>query len=1020
MTKSIYNRIVFSFLALIALSLQSYSQSSSFGNTYIFNNGEMGIVDFQHNFINGGSGIQPGIVGTDRTVTQGFMSFVGTASWTGASDVAFVDGYVKSYLTTAFTFPIGDNNKYRPAAVSAATLANPANAAYYGVSATTAITSRLRGGNEPVLPSSGPFNTALKGTGVGSVDNVEYWDINGATSAKITLTWDTTSAISSLTSLSVLGWNGNQWVAIASTVDTTSLLGGSSTLTSGSITTNAALVPSTYEVYTLGTLCNAGSLAPVLSSTTLNNTCPATTVNLNTLVTSSTPSGAALVWFTNSAHTGTAYATPTTAEAGTYYPFYYDSVNACYSPAGAMVTVTITTPPDMPTVASTIQPTCSVITGTINFSLQSGVEYSVDNGTNYQTNATFSGLAIGTYSLIVRNVANTSCSTPAVNTVTLYTPSITSPNLIVSGANCNGSTYSVLFNSNGIVTASSGIISGNSVTGVPVGIVLELTSTSINGCASTLVKVVSPTSCTNPPTGCFTPTISAGTGICSGIGTYSVSVSASSGSIITSNIGTVSGNSVIGIPIGTSATITATNGACSNSVIVSSPNDCSTPCATTSVSYSIGSCLGSTYTIYLNNPNGSTITSSIGTITATSITDIPIGTNISITATTTGCSSEIVNLNSPTSTSPNLTVSGALCNGATYNVTFNSNGIITVSAGTITGTTVTGIPVGTNLVLTSTSINGCASTSTTVVSPSNCTNPPVGCTTPTISAGTGVCSGIGTYSVSVSVSNGAVISANTGTVTGNSVTGISIGTSVTITATNGACSNSIIVSSPIDCTIPCATTSVSFSVGPCLGSSYNIYFNNPNGSIITSSSGIITSSSITDIPIGTNATITIAAVGCINQMVTINSPLECLPDFTPTVDIDNVVFLTAGVSRDFVVNISETKSAPSIGQIVFTIPKQSAFTITYNPLNVLSGVGGGTVVNNSDWNITENTFFITVTSKPNVVIDSYSFSSIGFEIFRKPNIPNQTWQPITVTILNGSGSDSVNDNNTYNLVIKTQ
>jgi hypothetical protein len=42
-------------------------------------------------------------------------------------------------------------------------------------------------------------------------------------------------------------------------------------------------------------------------------------------------------------------------------------VNACYSPAGAMVTVTITTLPDIPTVASTVQPTCSVTTGAINF-----------------------------------------------------------------------------------------------------------------------------------------------------------------------------------------------------------------------------------------------------------------------------------------------------------------------------------------------------------------------------------------------------------------------------------------------------------------------------------------------------------------------------------------------------------------------------------------------------------------------------------------------------------------------------
>ncbi len=181
-------RIGIFLIALVAISGKIYSQSSSFGNTYLFNSSEMAIADIQHNFINGGSGIQPGLVGTDRTATQGFMSFVGTASWTGASNSAFVDGYVKTYSNTAFTFPIGDNSKYRPAAISTATLGNPANAAYYGVSASTAITTRLRGGNEPVLPASGPFNTALMGAGVLSVNNVEYWDINGATPAKITLT----------------------------------------------------------------------------------------------------------------------------------------------------------------------------------------------------------------------------------------------------------------------------------------------------------------------------------------------------------------------------------------------------------------------------------------------------------------------------------------------------------------------------------------------------------------------------------------------------------------------------------------------------------------------------------------------------------------------------------------------------------------------------------------------------------------------------------------------------------------
>ena len=55
-----------------------------------------------------------------------------------------------------------------------------------------------------------------------------------------------------------------------------------------------------------------------------------------------------------------------------------------------------------------------------------------------------------------------------------------------------------------------------------------------------------------------------------------------------------------------------------------------------------------------------------------------------------------------------------------------------------------------------------------------------------------------------------------------------------------------------------------------------------------------------------------------------------------------------------------------------------------------------------------------------MVVDSYSFSSIGFEIFRKPNIPNQTWQPLTATIINGTGADSDSSNNSYNVIVKAQ
>lgn len=88
--------------------------------------------------------------------------------------------------------------------------------------------------------------------------------------------------------------------------------------------------------------CDAGTTAPSLSATTLSNTCPASTANLNSLHTGTVPSGASLVWFTNNTHSGSVYATPTAATAGTYYAYYYDSSNNCYSPASSAVTVTIT------------------------------------------------------------------------------------------------------------------------------------------------------------------------------------------------------------------------------------------------------------------------------------------------------------------------------------------------------------------------------------------------------------------------------------------------------------------------------------------------------------------------------------------------------------------------------------------------------------------------------------------------------------------------------------------------------
>lgn len=137
------------------------------------------------------------------------------------------------------------------------------------------------------------------------------------------------------------------------------------------------------------------------------------------------------------------------------------------------------------------------------------------------------------------------------------------------------------------------------------------------------------------------------------------------------------------------------------------------------------------------------------------------------------------------------------------------------------------------------------------------------------------------------------------------------------------------------------------------------------------------------------------------------------PDFTPTNDIDALNFITVGSTRDVVVNIGEVLNSASAGQVMFRLTKISAFTITYDVNDESANVFGGTPVNNTDWTFSESGSFITCTLKPGVIINGFSFSSIGFTITRNPGIPSNTVQNITATIFPSTGGDSNTGNNTY-------
>lgn len=259
-------------LFVLTMMFRGFAQSASEGNINIPSGGEMAIVNGQHNFQNGGSGVLPGIISTARTGTLGYLSFSGTASWVGAANNAHTDGYVRTYMTTSFTFPIGNGGKFRPAGVSTASAGNPADAAYFAASPTAA----------------GYSNTAV-GAGVSGVSNIEYWDINGATPASITLTWDASSGVQSASNVKIVGWNGTQWVNIPATI------ASGATPASGTITTSGTIPPSNYQVYTLAGLNDTpanGLVSPkVFLQGGLAGTSMTTTLATNNLIPLTDPYG---------------------------------------------------------------------------------------------------------------------------------------------------------------------------------------------------------------------------------------------------------------------------------------------------------------------------------------------------------------------------------------------------------------------------------------------------------------------------------------------------------------------------------------------------------------------------------------------------------------------------------------------------------------------------------------------------------------------------------------------------------
>lgn len=280
-----------------SLSINATAQSYTQDDVYVHENGES-VIFGAHTFDG------TNIVETARTGDRGYFSFGTAATWTGAVDASHIDGYARHYVNGAFVLPIGDNSAYRPVA----TTAGPTDAAYYAVN------------------PNGSYSVTSTASDVSNVSTIEYWDIDGTVATSITLTWNATSDITTITGsdlskLIMVGWDGTEWVKIDATVSTSTLdattstpafTGAAGTLTAGSITTDAAITPNDFEAFTFareGEVCLAATAflqgALLLSA----NGTMTDDLRSNSLIPTAEPYGA----MTNFTHVGNGGGETTTA-----------------------------------------------------------------------------------------------------------------------------------------------------------------------------------------------------------------------------------------------------------------------------------------------------------------------------------------------------------------------------------------------------------------------------------------------------------------------------------------------------------------------------------------------------------------------------------------------------------------------------------------------------------------------------------------------------------------------------------
>jgi hypothetical protein len=160
---------------------------------------------------------------TDRLATPGYFSATNVATYSNASDLNNINGYVKKYGNQAFTFPVGNGTDLRTLTIGAPTSVTDAYA-------TAWILGNPSGNLDPTGPNGGPHNVLSVTFPVRAVSIVGQWDwqagvdmgnTGDGVSLSITASIPDMTSFANTPSLRLVGWNGSSWIDLSGSATAT-------------------------------------------------------------------------------------------------------------------------------------------------------------------------------------------------------------------------------------------------------------------------------------------------------------------------------------------------------------------------------------------------------------------------------------------------------------------------------------------------------------------------------------------------------------------------------------------------------------------------------------------------------------------------------------------------------------------------------------------------------------------------------------------------------------------------------